>query len=126
MTRIKYLLDSTVVIDHFNGIPQATRWIKDTNRGDVAISAVTIAEVLTGFAQDDWHEVHTFFEQFNILVVDHSVASTAAQLRQIYRFKLPDAFQAALAVNHNLILITRNSRDFLPKKHPFVQIPYSL
>jgi predicted nucleic acid-binding protein len=50
----------------------------------------------------------------------------AAQLRGKYGWKLPDAFQAALAQHHKTKLTTRNTKDFDPKKHDFVEVPYSL
>jgi len=53
-------------------------------------------------------------------------ADHAAELRRKNKWKLPDAFQAASALDHGLQLVTRNSRDFDPHKHPFVLIPYRL
>jgi hypothetical protein len=50
----------------------------------------------------------------------------AANLRRENRWKLPDALQAAVAINRRLILATRNSKDFTPGKHSFVFIPYRL
>ncbi|MGH8610014.1 MAG: hypothetical protein ACREX9_22180, partial [Gammaproteobacteria bacterium] len=47
-------------------------------------------------------------------------------LRRQYRWKLPDALQAAIAVNRWLKLVTRNTRDFDPALHSFVLIPYTL
>lgn len=44
----KYLLDSVILIDHFNNISQATNFIKK-NHKLCYISAITRAEVLTGF-----------------------------------------------------------------------------
>ena len=41
-------------------------------------------------------------------------------------WKLPDAFQAALAQLHNLKLATRNTRDFPPQQYLFVVVPYTL
>jgi len=126
MSGLKYLLDSTIVIDHFNGVPQSDRYILGINPKETALSVVTVAEVLAGFAQDDWYPVELFFQQYRMLDINYPVSLTAAKLRQIYRFKLPDSFQAALAINHGIKLVTRNSKDFNPKKHPFVSIPYEL
>jgi predicted nucleic acid-binding protein len=50
----------------------------------------------------------------------------AAELRKKYGWKLPDAFQAALAMHNHIKLSTRNTRDFDPIKHSFVEIPYEL
>jgi predicted nucleic acid-binding protein len=42
------------------------------------------------------------------------------------RWKLPDAFQAALALSRGLRLATRNTRDFPPERFSFVEVPYHL
>lgn len=39
---------------------------------------------------------------------------------------MPDALQAALASYHSLELVTRDTRDFPPDRHPFVFLPYVL
>jgi hypothetical protein len=53
--------------------------------------------------------------------------STAAPPDKIGNgWKLPDAFQAAIAILHDVKLCTRNTKDFNPQKHPFVEIPYLL
>jgi len=50
----------------------------------------------------------------------------AAQLRRKHGWQLPDAYQAALAKHHKTRLTARNTKDFDPKKHDFVEIPYKL
>lgn len=45
---MSYLLDSVVLIDHLNGVTGATRFIESNGR-DLAVSAITRAEVLAGF-----------------------------------------------------------------------------
>lgn len=47
----KYLLDSVILIDHFNNISQATNFIKK-NHKLCYIPAITRAEVLTGFQNE--------------------------------------------------------------------------
>lgn len=42
------LLDSVILIDHFNGIDRATRYLAAAS-GTCAVSVVTRAEVLAGF-----------------------------------------------------------------------------
>ena len=46
--------------------------------------------------------------------------------RTIITLKLPDAFQAALALHHKIQLTTRNTKDFDRRKHKFVEVPYTL
>ncbi|MCP4629281.1 MAG: type II toxin-antitoxin system VapC family toxin [bacterium] len=57
---------------------------------------------------------------------DRPIADLAAKLRREHSWKLPDAFQAAIARHHKIKLITRNSKDFDPHKHEFVEIPYKI
>ena len=117
------LLDSVILIDHFNGVTQATDYLSRW-RKVAAISVITRAEVLTGFAAHGVHLALKLLGAFPTLVIDTPVADLAAQLRSEHRWKLPDAFQVALAVHHNLRLVTRNIRDFPPDRHPFVEVPY--
>ena len=42
------LVDSVIMIDHFNGISAATQYLLEM-QGQLAISVITRAEVLTGF-----------------------------------------------------------------------------
>jgi predicted nucleic acid-binding protein len=61
-----------------------------------------------------------------LLPVEEPDARLAAEIRQHYKLKLPDAFQAALAKRHGLRLVTRNSKDFDVKKFSFALIPYKI
>lgn len=119
------LLDSVILIDHFSGVPAATdylaRWALDCR-----ISAITRAEVLTGFEEQAWAMPMSLLAHFPVLSVDAAVADEAARLRRQYRWKLPDALQAAFAVTHGLRLVTRNTRNFPPERFAFVEMPYSL
>ena len=58
------------------------------------------------------------------LLLDSVIADLADELRREHHWKLPDAFQAALALRHGLQLATRNTKDFPPKRHDFVTISY--
>jgi predicted nucleic acid-binding protein len=121
----KYLLDSTVVIDHLNGIEAATRWFASISPEETKISSVTRAEVLSK-AAENWEAIQAFLDEFSCLPVTVDEADLAAVLRNKHRIKLPDAFQAALAMNEDLTLITRDESDF--KKIPDLnfKIPYKV
>ncbi len=119
------LLDSVILIDHFNGIPVATKYLKEVGSGG-CLSPITWAEVLTGLDNHARQIAVKFLDCFPLLVVDRPVAILAADLRRAHRWKLPDAFQAAIAQHHSLRLATRNTDDFNPKRHSFVVVPYVL
>jgi len=120
---VKLLLDSVILIDHFNGVPAATRYLSE-HHTDAAISVITRADVLTGFEQRAMAKAIRFLDCFPTLTIDQATADLAAALRGDHGWKLPDAFQAAIAQQHGLKLVTRNQRDFPPQRHRFVVIPY--
>ncbi len=120
------LIDSVILIDHLNGIDKATRFIIKLDPLETAISVITRAEILTGLAEDELAEVKRLLDQYQLFIIDRPIADLAAKLRREHSWKLPDAFQAAIARHHKLKLITRNSKDFNPQKHDFVEIPYQI
>ena len=122
---MKLLLDSVILIDHFNGVPAATQYLSD-HHADAAISVITRAEVLTGFERRAVVTAQRFLDCFPTLSIDQATADLAATLRRDHGWKLPDAFQAALAQQHGMRLVTRNRRDFPPQRYRFVDIPYSV
>lgn len=122
---MKLLLDSVVLIDHFNGIGAATTYLS-AHQPEAAISVITRAEVLTGFAAAESQKAARFLDCFSTLGIDQAIADLAAVLRRNHRWRLPDAFQAAIARQHGLRLVTRNTRDFPPRRHRFVVVPYKI
>jgi hypothetical protein len=122
---MQVLLDSVILIDHFNNISLATEYLRLV-RKESAISVITRLEVLTGFPESEWSEPIGFLNYFPCLPFDTPIADITAQLRQQYKWKTPDAIQAGLAQYHQLKLATRNTKDFSPEKHSFVIIPYHL
>ena len=120
------LLDSVIVIDHLNRIEPATKYLLQLDPYQTAISVITRAEVLTGLDENDLASVSAMLDQYQILIIDRSIADDAAFLRRKHGWKLPDAFQTALAQHHQISLVTRNTKVFNPEIHDFVEIPYSI
>lgn len=123
---LERLLDSVILIDHFNGIEEASTFIGNLDPNKTAISVITYAEILVGFEKEVVEDVKSLLNYYQILSIDSLIAEKAAELRRRYGWKLPDAFQAALALHHHIKLCTRNTKDFNPKKHSFIEIPYKL
>ena len=119
------LLDSVIVIDHFNGIAAATSYLKQTE-GYCAISVITRAEVLTGFDAHQAERALPLLNRFPVFEIDVPTADRAAELRRAHRWRLPDAFQAAIAQLHQIKFATRNVRDFPPATFDFIVVPYFL
>ena len=119
------LLNSVILIDHVNGLPAASKFVKEAGPS-ACISAITRAEVLAGVSDKHRRVTKRFLDCFTFLAIDQKAADLAAELRRAHHWKLPDAFQAALAQLHGLDLATRDMDDFNPQRHGFVVIPYSL
>jgi predicted nucleic acid-binding protein len=123
---IERLVDSVILIDHLNGIDKATKFVLDLEPDETAISVITRAEILAGIDETELELIKAFLDQFHLLIIDRPVAALSATLRKKYGWKLPDAFQAALAMHHKIKFTTRNIKDFDPRRYSFVEIPYSL
>jgi len=121
-----YLLDSVILIDHLRGIKVATKWLGKLRDGEAVLSVITQAEVLSGGTEEEAIAALGLCDEFECLPLTREDATRAAALRRKYSWKLPDAFQAAVALNYDLKLVTRDLRGFDGKKHPFVLIPYKL
>lgn len=120
---MKYLVDSVIIIDHLNSIKQATEFI-DNHFEHIAISVITRAEVLAGCTTKESKKVKLLLDQFQPLSMTSTDADIAASFRQKFKIKLPDAIQAAIAENHKLTLVTRNTKDFTPKRIKNLLVPY--
>jgi len=123
---MQILLDSVILIDHLNGIVEATEYLRSIDFHEAAISVITRAEVLVGVPENQMDTVRLLLDQYRMISIDRDVADTAAALRRQNGWKLPDAFQAAICVRHGLVLATRNTKDFDPERFRFVTVPYVL
>ena len=123
---IEKLIDSVIIIDHLNGIEAGTRYVLGLDPETTAISVITRAEILVGIEESDEDLIKAFLDQYRLLFIDKAVADLSATLRRKYHWKLPDAFQAAISLNHNIKFITRNTKDFDPSALDFVEIPYTI
>jgi predicted nucleic acid-binding protein len=123
---IQRLLDSVILIDHFNGISKATRFLSGLDPSKTAISVISRAEILVGFDADSLDKPKALLDQYFLLNIEKETADKAAALRREHGWKLPDAFQAALAILGGIKLCTRNTKDFDPATHLFVEIPYRI
>ena len=121
------LLDSVILIDYLNAVPAARAYVDARYAGgEAALSVVTTSEVLVGVDDTGLPGALAYLDAFPLLLIDREAAIDAARLRRRYRWKLPDALQAALARRHGLRLATRNTKDFDPATHAFVDVPYTL
>jgi predicted nucleic acid-binding protein len=118
------LFDTNILIDHLNGIAQATQEIKASS--GPAVSVITWIEVMTGAADPSQEAIlRAFLANFECLPVTNAVAERAAENRRVRRIKLPDAILLATAEAAGRQLVTRNVRDF-PAGMGGVRVPYRI
>jgi len=121
-----YLLDSVILIDHLRGVAAATNWLAGLEEGEAVLSVITRAEVLCGGNENEALAASELCDKFECLPLTKEDATLAAEMRRKERWKLPDAFQAAVAKRHGLRLVTRDLRGFDERRAPFVLVPYRL
>jgi predicted nucleic acid-binding protein len=108
-----YLLD-----EHPQFAAQFVGLFEAAEAGDVhiAISSITLAEVLTGPYKAGQTLLGKRYEQallnYKVIPVSASIAALAAQLRARYRLKLPDAMQLATAIDVGASAFVTHDADF--------------
>jgi predicted nucleic acid-binding protein len=114
-----YLLDSSVVIDWLRGRPPVTDWLESQARHRIklAVTPITVAEVLAGVDPSQRASVATWLQQFAWASIGFNAARRAAELywdhsRAGSRLPLPDLIQAAVALDLGLAVATSNLRHF--------------
>lgn len=114
-----YLIDTNIIIYHLANMPQAVYFL-DNHRNQLAISTITVAEVLSFPMNDDALTTLQRFlkDNFTWLDVSRDIVLKTAEIRRQKKTKTPDALIVATALQHGLILVSRNEKDFkhLPLK----------
>lgn len=83
---------------------------------EVALSTITLAEVLVGPLKAGRDDLAKRYEKalaaFEVIPLTAEIASTAARLRASAGLKLPDAIQAATALEIGAAALVTHDRDF--------------
>jgi predicted nucleic acid-binding protein len=120
---VKPLLDTSILIDFLNAVPEARDEM--ARYPDKAVSIVTWMEVVIGAPSALADATRNFLNGYEIVALDAPVAERAVELRRSHRIKLPDAVIWATAQIHGMLLVTRNTRNF-PADDPGIRLPYQL
>ena len=109
---MKYLLDTNVLRELGKTTPHrnVSAWIRTVNDAELAISALTVREITKGIAT-------AIFDAFDgrILSVDRPVAAVWGEALAVNERHVDDAGLAATARVHGLVIVTRNTRDFVKR-----------
>jgi predicted nucleic acid-binding protein len=109
---IVYLIDTNIIIYYLEGEQAAVSFLR-THRGKLAISTITWMETLSyPFSADEEQIVRAFLRELRLIEISSSVMELSVEIRRTKKMKLPDAIIAASAIHHDLILVTRNIKDF--------------
>jgi tRNA(fMet)-specific endonuclease VapC len=116
---VTFLLDSDILIDFLKGKAHAIKRLETLTQRSIAVSAITVAEVLEGTVDNPvrLQEALKALSKFQIISADFEIAQRFAQERKLLRKagKLIDNMDlliASTALVYNLTLITNNTKDF--------------
>jgi len=120
---MKAVFDSNILIDFLNGIPESKDEL--SLYSDKHISIISWIEVMAGVSGSNKEEktVRKFLDSFTLRNVTLAIAEKSVTLRKQNRIRLPDSIIWATAQTENLLLVTRNTRDF-PEDNPGIRVPY--
>ena len=117
MTR--YLLDSTFLIDHLRGEPEAVRRFQEINASadEALLTGITAAEVWSGRRPGSEGDIERFLRYIEYVHPGPETARLAGEWRADARSMgrtvgVPDALIAATAFHQEAAVLTRNVRDF--------------
>lgn len=103
VTAERVLADSDVVIDHIRGAHPLPDF-------PLAFSVITRCELFAG--RDDSEYLRELLAPMYEIPMDASIAERGGVLRRTVQLQTPDALIAATALEHELVLMTRNRRHF--------------
>jgi predicted nucleic acid-binding protein len=120
---VKALFDTNIFVDYLNAVPEARTELR--RYAEKAVSIITWMEVMVGASNELEAATRRFLNGFDVVAVDQQIAVRAVDLRRSHRIKLPDAVIWATAQTHGMLLVTRNTKEFLGDD-PGVRAPYKL
>jgi len=118
-----YLLDTCVISDFIKGEAGTILRLKQTPPVEVAISAITVMELRYGLALNPQQAqkiepvIASILSAANILSLRAAEAEQAAQIRAVLKSQgkpigAYDVLIAATALQHGLVMVTANQREF--------------
>jgi predicted nucleic acid-binding protein len=114
-----YLLDSSLLIDALNDRNGRPQFLAEISRQDILLAccAVNVTELHMGMRPGEEAKTEKFLRSLEFFPVTYEVAQLAGDLFRRWRQKgktlgLADVTVAAVALTHNLVLVTDNRKHF--------------
>lgn len=112
----RYLIDTNIAIYLLDGnMPtHAISFLEKIIDNEYFISVISKMELLGfDFSDAEKNNIATaFVGEGNLIQLTDDVIEQTIALRKVKRMKLPDAIIAATALTYNLVLVSRNDKDF--------------
>ncbi len=112
----KYLIDTNIIIYYLdNKIPeQEVDKVEGIFRDSFNISTITKIEVL------GWHKIegneknrlNQFISNAKVFYIDYSIEEKSIEIKQKSKVATPDTIIGATAIINDLIVVSRNTKDF--------------
>ena len=116
---MRYLLDTTLLIDHANGYPAATALLERLYEqgAELLTCEVVVCEALSGGTDDQRAIIGRLIAPLEYIATDPAAARAAGEARRLRReaggrLGLGDALIAAVAGGLGATIVTRNRPDF--------------
>lgn len=112
-----YILDTNFLADYLLGKLHFVEKYKELTEKQLYLSVITCAEILSGTEKEDIGVVNNFLDSFTIIPVSDDLARKAGitrkeLIKEGYKKSIPDILIGQTAIDHNLILVTGNPKDF--------------
>ena len=115
---MRYLIDTTLLIDHGLGLPAAAALVRElfSEPNDLLVCDVVVAEALSSGSEDEIQAIHALIAALEYVSTHPAAAEWAGasrrRLGRTSRRHLGDAIIAGVAWHSDAIVVTRNPADF--------------
>jgi len=111
------LCDTNIIIDFYKEHPDTLKQLRAIGQDCIAISIITAGELLFGaLNKEEYQQIRQDIAHLHLLHLDPAIDECFMRLMDTYslshNLSLPDGFIAATAIEEDISLYTRNTKDF--------------